>query len=82
VPRDLDPGLPLQKGSVYKPQIDDRDISWMTLPNNLRVLLISDPKTPTSICTLSFRTGSYEDPSDFLGLAHFAEHMHFLGSKK
>lgn len=54
----------------------------MTLPNNLRVLLISDPKTPTSICTLSFRTGSYEDPDDFLGLAHFAEHMHFLGSKK
>jgi secreted Zn-dependent insulinase-like peptidase len=27
VPTDIDPGLPLQKGSVYKPQIDDRDIS-------------------------------------------------------
>lgn len=50
--------------SIYKPMIDDREISHFTLPNNLRVIVISDQKTPTSIATLSFASGSYEDPDD------------------
>lgn len=31
---------------------------------------------------MSVRVGSYSDPSDIQGLAHFVEHMVFMGSEK
>ncbi|KOB77283.1 putative metalloendopeptidase, partial [Operophtera brumata] len=36
----------------------------------------------TAACALSVRVGSYSDPSDIQGLAHFVEHMVFMGSEK
>ncbi|XP_026314259.1 nardilysin-like [Hyposmocoma kahamanoa] len=33
-------------------------------------------------CALSVRVGSYSDPPDIQGLAHFVEHMVFMGSEK
>lgn len=33
-------------------------------------------------CSLSVRAGSFSDPADIQGLAHFVEHMVFMGSEK
>lgn len=33
-------------------------------------------------CALSVSVGSYSDPPDIQGLAHFVEHMVFMGSEK
>ncbi len=54
----------------------------MTLDNQLRVLLISDPKSNTSAASMDIDAGSFDNPIDTLGLAHFCEHMLFLGTEK
>lgn len=53
-----------------------------TLDNGLRVLLVSDPKFNKSGAALAVRTGQMDDPADTEGLAHFLEHMLFLGTEK
>lgn len=61
---------------------DDRKMRHFVLPNGLAVLLISDPKTDKAAAALDVNVGSGEDPADRAGLAHFLEHMLFLGTKK
>lgn len=53
-----------------------------TLENGLRVLLVSDVKFNKSGAALAVRTGQMDDPADTEGLAHFLEHMLFLGTEK
>ncbi len=53
-----------------------------TLDNGLRVLLVSDPKFNKSGASLVVNTGQIDDPRDTEGLAHFLEHMLFLGTEK
>src|SRR5258708_24249120 len=53
-----------------------------TLDNGLRVLLASDPKFNKSGASLVVNTGQIDDPRDTEGLAHFLEHMLFLGTEK
>ncbi len=54
----------------------------MVLDNGLRVLLVSNPQAERSAAALSVGVGSLSDPPQSQGLAHFLEHMLFLGSKK
>ena len=54
----------------------------LILPNGLRVLLVSNPQAERSSAALSVGVGSLSDPAESQGLAHFLEHMLFLGSKK
>ena len=55
----------------------------MILPENqLEVLLIRDAETPQSAASLDIRVGSCSDPKDLPGLAHFLEHMLFLGTER
>lgn len=61
---------------------DDREYHYFTLPNRLRVLAISDPETDKSAASLDIKVGSGDDPADRPGLAHFLEHMLFLGTEK
>ena len=53
-----------------------------TLDNGMRVLLVSDPKFNKSGASLVVNTGQIDDPRDSEGLAHFLEHMLFLGTEK
>lgn len=53
-----------------------------TLDNGLRVLLVSDPKFNKSGASLVMNTGQIDDPADREGMAHFLEHMLFLGTEK
>lgn len=53
-----------------------------TLENGLRVLLVSDPKFNKSSAALVMSIGAMDDPSEREGMAHFLEHMLFLGTEK
>lgn len=61
---------------------DARAYEFLTLENDLRVLLVSDPQTDMAAAALNVDVGHYDDPVDRQGLAHFLEHMLFLGTEK
>lgn len=54
----------------------------MVLENGARILLISDPETDKSAAALDVHIGAMSDPEGLPGLAHFCEHMLFLGTSK
>lgn len=65
-----------------KAKTDLRSYEVFMLPNQLRVLLISDPNSNISAASMDVAVGSFSDPQQVQGLAHFCEHMLFLGTKK
>ena len=54
----------------------------LTLDNGLKALLISNPDTPKAAAAMDVRVGSGDNPRGRAGLAHFLEHMLFLGTEK
>jgi insulysin len=54
----------------------------LTLDNGLRVLLVQNEETDKCAAALAVNVGHFNDPNDRQGLAHFLEHMLFLGTKK
>ena len=68
--------------NVLKSQGDDREYKSMTLPNGLRVLLIQDTTANVAAAAMDVHVGSTSDPENIPGLAHFCEHMSFLGTEK
>ena len=69
----------LDENTVVKSPNDDRDYRYITLDNSLRALLVSDSTTDKSAAALAALRGSYDEPSERPGLAHFLEHMLFIG---
>ncbi|MEP0071593.1 MAG: insulinase family protein [Marinomonas sp.] len=61
---------------------DQNSYYTITLPNHLKVILINDPQAERFSASLSVNVGSFNDPKDQQGLAHFLEHMLFLGTEK
>lgn len=68
--------------NIAKSPNDPRDYRYLTLGNGLRVLLVSDPKTDKAAASLVALRGSFHEPKEYLGLAHFLEHMLFIGTEK
>ncbi|MCF8720746.1 insulinase family protein [Nitrospina gracilis] len=62
--------------------MDNRVTKTLVLKNNLEVLLMSDPDVDRSAAALSVGVGTLYDPKDKMGLAHYLEHMLFLGTEK
>jgi len=69
-----------QGAFTVSPSDSHRAFDLLTLDNGLEVLLISDPTTDKSAAAIDLGIGSSSDPNDAMGLAHFHEHMLFLGS--
>jgi len=69
-------------GPIEKPQTDHREYHPLQLENGMRVLMISDSKCDKAAAALSVKVGSAFDPPEVPGLAHFLEHMLFLGTEK
>lgn len=68
---------------IEKPLLDDRQYKLIKLPNELNALLIHDPTTDKSAAALDVHVGSYKDTSyNISGLAHFCEHLLFMGTGK
>ena len=61
---------------------DDRQYRVVTLSNNIQAVLVSDAETDRAAAALTVNVGSFSDPEDCKGLAHFLEHMLFLGTEK
>jgi len=68
--------------SLILPPTEARPHRLLTLPNQLEVILISDPTADKSAAALDVGIGHLEDPADLPGCAHFCEHLMFLGTKK
>ena len=68
--------------AITQSENDSRRYQYMELPNKLKVLLVSDPDTKRAAASLDINIGSRQDPEDYQGLAHFLEHMLFLGTEK
>ncbi|MGB2173068.1 MAG: insulinase family protein [Porticoccaceae bacterium] len=68
--------------SLIKSENDQRSYRRLTLKNDLDVLLISDPNTDKAAVALDLYMGSYQNPEQTEGLAHFLEHMLFLGTNR
>lgn len=73
--------LPALPPHVVAPT-DQGQFRRFVLPSGLRVLLLSDPKLNRSAASLVVDVGQIDDPRDSEGLAHFTEHMLFLGTDK
>ena len=67
---------------VVKSPSDHRDYRYLELDNGLKALLVSDPSADTAAASLDVNVGSGSDPESREGLAHFLEHMLFLGTEK
>ena len=74
--------LPSSPITVQKSASDTRDYRYLKLKNDLSVLLISDPTTDKAGAAMSVAVGYFCDPDDVAGVAHFCEHMLFLGTTK
>ena len=68
--------------SVIKSPNDQREYRTITLDNELQILLVSDPSTEKSAASLSVDVGLLHDPMTQQGMAHYLEHMLFLGTEK
>ena len=74
--------LPLVSAAgIITSPLDQRQYQDLVLPNGLRVVLISDSTADKAAVSLDVHVGSGRDPEDRAGLAHFLEHMLFLGTE-
>uniref|UniRef100_A0A915JNP9 Uncharacterized protein n=1 Tax=Romanomermis culicivorax TaxID=13658 RepID=A0A915JNP9_ROMCU len=60
----------------------DRSYIGLKLKNGMQILLISEPNSTMSAATLSVLTGYQNSPREYMGMAHFVEHMLFQGTEK
>lgn len=68
--------------NIIKSPNDKRLYKSIVLENQIEVLLISDPQTDRAAAALDIKVGSGNDPKTRQGIAHFLEHMLFLGTEK
>lgn len=70
--------------NIEKPVLDDRSYRFIKLnSNDLHVLIINDASTDKSAASLDVNVGSFADKNyQVPGLAHFCEHLLFMGTSK
>jgi len=68
--------------SLMKHPLDKSQTKTITLDNELKVYLLSDPDFNVSAASLAVEVGHLDNPNNRLGIAHFLEHMLFLGTEK
>ena len=68
--------------NINKPKFDLRDYKGGVMDNEIKYVLINDVNLESSYVTIAVNIGSYANPKEYNGLAHFLEHMLFLGSHK
>ncbi|XP_003743560.1 insulin-degrading enzyme-like [Galendromus occidentalis] len=67
---------------TMKPDTDHSVYRGLDLVNGMKVLLGSEPDLEKSRMSLCIMAGYMSDPRELQGLAHFTEHMMFMGSRK
>lgn len=64
------------------PLVDTREYGQKLLENGILITVIRDTSLERSSCAFAVDVGASDDPIDLPGLAHFTEHMLFLGTEK
>lgn len=82
----------MQRSTIHKSSNDLKEYKLLTLDSGLEVLLVSskalakargtDANNAKAAAALCVQTGSFCDPLEAQGCAHFLEHMVFMGSQK
>ncbi|KAI5119937.1 hypothetical protein M0805_002126 [Coniferiporia weirii] len=67
---------------VQKSAADDREYRVVRLENGLQAVLVHDPSTDKAAASLDVAVGHLSDPDDIPGLAHFCEHLLFMGTEQ
>ena len=67
---------------ILIPDNEKREFKYGILPNNLKYTIIYDKNADISNVVMSVHTGTLYEPLEYMGLAHFLEHMLFMGSEK
>lgn len=67
--------------NIVKSEFDKREYRGLELQNGMKVVLISDPSTDKCAAALDVNIGYLCDPKELPGLAHFCEHMLFMGTE-
>lgn len=66
---------------ILNPALADRVTAKIRLSNGIEAYLISDPGSEQSAASVTVEAGSWDDPKEYPGMAHFLEHMLFMGNK-
>lgn len=74
--------LTFSSAAIRKAKTDELEYKIYTTTEGLKVALIEDKEATSCSAAIRVEVGSLEDPKDYAGLAHFTEHMMFLGSSK
>ena len=69
------------ENTIIQSPNDQREYSSLVLSNGLKVILVSDSQADKAAASLAVNVGSGDDPKGRQGLAHFLEHMLFLGTE-
>lgn len=67
---------------IIKSSVDTNEYKFVVLKNRLKMLLVSDSDADQSGCSLCVNVGSFDEPFGVNGLAHFLEHLLFMGTEK
>ncbi len=71
-----------QSAEIVQSKNDHSKYRYLKLENQMQVLLVSDEKADKAAAALDVFVGSSHDPVKREGLAHFLEHMLFLGTDR
>ena len=72
----------LKQYTINKPKYDKRHFIGGKLENECKYIIINDKHLDRSYVSVCIKAGSFDNMKGYDGLAHFLEHMLFLGSKK
>ncbi|KAK9711990.1 metalloprotease, partial [Basidiobolus ranarum] len=75
-------GYKILANKIEKSDTDDRSYRMIELDNGLKAMLIHDPETDHGSAALDVHVGHLSDPENLQGLAHFCEHLLFMGTEK
>ncbi|ORX72295.1 LuxS/MPP-like metallohydrolase [Linderina pennispora] len=64
------------------PPSDPRKYRLIRLPNNLTAVCVHDADAKQAAASLSVNIGSLANPPELRGMAHFCEHLLFMGTEK
>ncbi|KAI9474731.1 metalloprotease [Coemansia sp. RSA 989] len=69
-------------GDLKKSPSDSRSYRLIRLHNGLVAMVVHDEEESKACASLDVNVGSLADPFELQGLAHFCEHLLFMGTKK
>ena len=74
--------LEIRVDEIRKNDLDKHNYRYIKLKNEIKCMLVQDKSTTKSAAFCFVNSGSLNDPPEVNGLAHFCEHMLFLGTEK